>query len=287
MHASRLHVTRTVFALALCLATTQPQAADVPLIGTWASVYAMPSRELTVRSVGHGRLIYGWYCVRTLGVHQIHDFAASGSRPGAVTATGSPTRLHTRFDDWELTATVNRDGDTAEIAGQRLLTKLDLTFTRTGPENAPCRPRILPLRAPGVPDDDRPAGQTFAEAIAAARAGETHPLVGTWSGRRRGFAIELSIASVDDGTVSGLYCVTWASGWRALDIDPEIPGAIAESATKNELTFTYKKRHFSFRLDGPNTMTRHLSRPGKTMRTLQMVRTQAPVCAPRVIMPTT
>ena len=276
--------------LAFALFPTPAAATDNHFIGTWAGVLdAEHQRELTVRHVGPRRIVTGWYCIRGPGVHRITDFHANGSRDGAVQARATKTKLTTTIGDFKITATVNRDRDTAKFIARSTKRKVEYDMHPSEPAAAPCRPRIVPLPVAGVADDDRPAGETFADGIAAADP-DTHPFIGSWVGQRpNGLAIELNVTVIDSesGAVTGLYCNTWASGWRGRDMDHNILGGIHATASQTELTFERNDRRFHFVLDGPDTMTYTQTIPEQGSQTLALVRTSDPVCAARVIVPTT
>ena len=281
--------TALTLSILLAFALFPTHAAENHLIGTWVGTVDEESQsELTVRHVGERKIASGYYCIRTPGRHGVNDFDADGSRAGAVQARATKTRLTTTIRNFRLTAKVNRDRDTIQFRAKSQKRKVHRPMYATEAINAPCRPRIVPLTVDGVPDDDRPVGQTFADLLAVARtAPDAHPLVGSWTGQRAsGLTIELNITSVTDGLVQGLYCNTWASGWRATDMDRDIPGGIDASATDTTLTFERNDRHFNFTLDGPQAMTYGQTIPKRGSQTLAIVRTDDPTCASRVIVPT-
>ena len=67
-----------------------------------------------------------------------------------------------------------------------------------------------------------------------------------------------------------------------------MPGAIRATATESELAFRHEHngREFHFALDSPDTMTYTQTIPDKGSDTVAMTRTDEPVCARRVIVPT-
>ena len=290
----------TTLALLLLLAAlaTPSHGAGSHFLGSWEGEIVdkdqgavIAQREMTVHSIVDGT-VYGWYCVRENTRAQLHinDFHGDGSGHGQSAARATAQRLTTTIRDYRLSATVNRDGDSMAVAAKTRKRTKRLELRRTELANAPCRPRIVPLPAPGVSDDDRPPGNTFADLIEAANTPDAHPFIGFWTGKRaNGLVIELNVLSVTEGAVTGLYCNTWSSGWRASDMDPQIPGAIAAIATDTKLTFRHERngREFDFTLKGPDTMTYIQTIPDKGRDTVDMVRTNEPICATRVIAPTT
>lgn len=273
-------------ALAIVVAPAHAADSDSPLTGTWTGDHdENTQRELVVRDVANPKAVEGWYCLRTPGVHQVHDFHGDGSHAGAVSASVKGRSLFTQIRDYKITVKVTRDGDHADVEARskKGRTKFELDLIEAAA--APCRPRIVPLPVDDVPADDHPPGETYADTIAASGP-DRHPLVGSWTGQRaNGLTIELNVVSVtDDGSVRGVYCNTWASGWRATDMDPEIEGGIDATATETTLLFGHKGREFAFTADG-NAMTYVQHRPGKKSRTLAMTRTDDPTCAARVIVP--
>ena len=284
------HLTLSALLSVAVIATTAT-AADHPLVGTWTgNLDERTQRELTIRSVGAQRTVYGWYCIRQSGLHQINDFHGDGSAPGTARALATKQRITTTIRDYRIRATVNRDGDHLDVTAKSRKDKRNYELALTAPETAPCRPRIVPLPVEGVPDDDRPPGETFADVLAGVGP-DPHPFVGSWTGSAAsGLVLELVVASVDDdGAVQGLYCNIWASGWRATDMNAAIPGAIVATATDRELGFRHEHngRTFQFTLDTPDTMTYVQTIPGKGSQTIPIVRTDDPTCAKRVIVAAT
>ena len=276
----------TIF-IALAFLTTEAGATDSHFVGTWAGdLDEHHQRELTVRGVSQGKTASGWYCIRGPGVHQVSDFHGDGSRHGAVKARATKRKLTTKIRGFKITGVMNRDRDAIQFTAKSKKRTVEYALHPRQPAEAPCRPRIVPLPVAGIPDDDRPAGQTFADVLGVA-VPESHPFVGSWTGERdNGLVIELNVTSVADGLVRGLYCNISPSGWRATDMDRELRGAIDAKATDTELTFERKDRAFSFTLDDPENMTYVQTVPGKGSRTLAMVRTDDPACASRVIVQT-
>ena len=78
------------------------------------------------------------------------------------------------------------------------------------------------------------ARETVADLIAAADP-YTHPsAVPGPDSVRRALAIELNVTAIDSesGAVTGLYCNTWASRWRATDMAHSIPGSMHATASQ-------------------------------------------------------
>lgn len=287
------HITALTLSTLLTLALfATPGYADSQLVGAWTGqLDAQTQREITVRHVD-GRRVYGWYCISVPGLLRVNDFYGDdGSAAGTVKAsTPSPRWLRTTIRDYRISAAVAPEGDHMDVTAKSRKGRKHFELHLTEAANAPCHPRIVPLPVAGVPDDDRPAGDTFADALEAVGA-HPHPFVGAWTGQRQnGMVIELTVTSVDaDGHVQGLYCNVWASGWRATDMHRDIPGAIDATATATELSFRHERngRQFAFTLDGPNAMTYVQTIPERGTKTTTMIRTDDPACAPRVIVPTT
>ena len=267
-------------------------AGDNPFIGVWESqIDEHAQREISVRHIDN-QIVHGWYCIRMIGrsLHQINDFSANGSAPGTVKARATKRKLSTIIRDYRIVAVPNQDRDHLDVTARSSNKKRRFEVHRVDPSNAPCSPRIIPLEVSGASDTDRPAGETYADAGAV--ASDPHPLIGFWTGRRsNGLVIELSVTKVNAGHVHGLYCNIWGSGWRATDIHPELAGAIRATATEEELGFRHEhnKREFQFILDDsdPAEMTYKQTVPGRGTDTVDMVRTDDPKCAARVIVPTT
>ena len=286
------HLPALTLSALLAIAFFPPPAytdTDSRFVGTWTGhLNEQTQREITVRHVAN-RSAYGWYCIRQPGLHQITDFHGDGSTAGAVSARATKRKLFATIRDYRITAAVNRDGDHLDVTAKSRKDNRRFELARTEPENAPCRPRIVPLAVTHVPNDDRPAGQTYAD-LQATRAPDTHPFVGSWTAtRHNGLTIELNVTAVaNDGAVQGLYCNRWASGWRATDMDRAIPGAINATATDSALAFRHKRngREFRFTLNSPDRLTYKQTIPGKGTDTTTMVRTDDPTCAARVIVPT-
>ena len=278
---------RSIATLILSALVWTAHATDSPFVGTWSGyISERAENELTIRHVTTDGTTSGWYCVRKAGQILAYDFHTNGTRHGAVEAKINGETLMTQIGDFRIRASVNRTGDA--IAFEAKSDKRTDKHTLHASPNAesPCRPRIIPIVVEGIANDDKPTGQTFAKLIAEQEPNR-HPLIGSWSGQRKsGLLIELTVTDVSSGRARGMYCNVWSTGWRALDMDPDIRGGIDASATDTTLQFNLKGREFTFVADSPDTMT-YVQKRATGTQTLKMERTTEPSCAARIIVPTT
>ena len=253
------------------------------LVGSWIAEDF--SREVVIRSVSDRGRVLGWYCVRVRGGHVVTEFVDDEGSPGGFGARVTRRGFLARVGSGRIAGALGADGRSIRLVVRRKPAGRKTVALRRGADGVrPCGQRILPSSSSAQLSATGFARATVADRVASARRGASVPFVGAWAGRRPdGSWVELTVTSVVNGRVRGLYCYVQDTAWRVTDMDWLDPGAIHALVTNGTLTFERRDRRFVFEYGDTGSLVHSRVRPDGVSVVSVLKPVRVPGCASRVV----